>query len=72
MSAWPELEVCHIGRCRLTAGHSGRHWYGPIEPKPRKAWGSEPLNGTIDDVRALQQTVRREALRLAREGAKLP
>ena len=54
---------------RCPAGHelSSPNWCPTCKRPPT---GHNP-HGTIDDVRALRQVVRREALRLAREGAKL-
>jgi hypothetical protein len=52
--------------CELSRGHTGKHW--AAEPKPpRKAHGSEPMHGTIEDVRVLQATIRKAAMALVEE-----
>jgi hypothetical protein len=66
-----------IGRCVLTAGHRGLHWnaggsWGTRPPPPRKAHGSSPMHGTIEDVRALQDAIRVLAHGLVTDGVPLP
>jgi hypothetical protein len=60
----------NIGRCTLTHGHTGQHWNAGGE-WPRKAHGSEPMHGTIEDVHELQRNVRELAIQLTREGVQL-
>jgi len=50
----------NIGRCVLTAGHTGQHWNAGGEwgaRVPRKTWGSDPMHGTVEDVRALYRAM---------------
>ena len=61
----------NIGRCVLTAGHTGQHWNAGGE-WIAKTNGSEPMHGTLKDVRALQDAVRVAAVALALEGVPLP
>ena len=56
--------------CELSRGHTGKHWAAEQEP-PRKANGSEPLHGRIEDVRELVRNVREVAMELTREGVRL-
>lgn len=64
----------NIGRCVLTAGHTGQHWNagGAWGAAARKRVGSAPMAGTINDVRELRRNVREVAVKLAREGVRLP
>ena len=49
----------------LLEEHTGRHWYGSPQRTPDHV-------DTIEAVRDLRRTARREALKLARDGARLP
>ena len=55
---------CPRDRCLLEE-HTGRHWYGSPQRTPDHV-------DTIEAVRDLRRTARREALKLARDGARLP
>ncbi len=58
----------NIGRCVLTAGHTGRHWNSGgtwnVRPTPKDA---RPAHGSIDDVRALYRAMTGATLDIARE-----
>jgi hypothetical protein len=47
----------NVGRCVLTAGHTGQHWNAGGPWTVRKAWGSEPMHGTAADISALYRAM---------------